>query len=1238
MDNAEPVKVKVQAETSTDSLNSAFPESPTLTGVFNAYKQSTAIGKVDNILLNADITQAIQKSDELVEDVNNAEANIKVGADDTPAKTKVNGTLSDIATKTTDIKIGANTNALVSDIQSKLSSRKFTINLKANVSGGSGGKSNETGGASATGNAQIGSSYASGTIGAKKTENALINELGNETIIDPATGTYEIVEGGAQFRKIKKGQIILNHLQTKALQKFGKISSFGKMLFGGNAKIKGSAYGGGTVSKVFGKLKGVAFAGGTAAGSLYSGGGKTTSDNTKATTDNTNAKKKNTKETNHSTQVFDWVARRLEYFADKTKAIADSIHDYVTSLFKQSQLKAQIKAIGDEITANEKAANAYIKKADKVASKYTYYDDNGKKKSVSVSKKYQKLVQEGKWSIEDMDTSTDRKAAIAEAVQSYQDYYDKAKHCQQAIVDLRNEQLGLFEELANIPTEKAEKKIDKLSTTLLELERDYAKIAGYDTKAMNTNLDKQVQNAKEQRDAYAEALADAQKLANSTSTDLKNAQGSFTKKELNKLSKSQRKALNSGTEIDTTGLSGKTLEKANAYNQALGKNTIALDAQQEATKNLIDADQNYIDSLHDSAKQKFDNIINEHEVVISDLEATNNITDAELEYRRATGQSRVSDEYAKLLQDKTATQGGIAIAMGAELLAAQKALEENRADMEAEAVADAENKIKELEASILEVKASVADLQDEYNQIELNKLADEMSVLSANAEMLQSEMDLAEAQGYVVSDSQYEALIANSKEQQKNIEAQNALLLAQQEHYEKGSEKYNELQEQINANNQSLIDAEKSQAEWNDTIRDMPLTVFEKLNNLLSAVKSTYENLLALRETQGEDRTIEEVRQLLDNNNKLLENERANYNTHRDNFNETIKGNTEGFNTLKSLWEKMQTASANGNMELSDSLDEQFEQLQAELGIPFNEALESLQKMEESQGEIYSILEENEKYLDEVFDIRTKQLEDEKEELQKIKDLSDRALKLEEARYALESAKEKKNLVYNGTEFVYQRDESEYKDALQNLQDAEYDELLQDIDDGIERIADLITDYNLYDKYGNPLGDEDEILQAAIAAADKIVEGLVGASEKYNINGVTGYSKGGVITSKDSNELDPIAEALGEDHMVAVKEGELVVPKDGIDLSKFTPITEIPWFKNARISEEMIKSSMIFDPQKMWSINSYNNLPKQSVKQNQVTCTFNGGITVQGVQNADKFTDELILQLEPMMTQKLGRR
>lgn len=117
-----------------------------------------------------------------------------------------------------------------------------------------------------------------------------------------------------------------------------------------------------------------------------------------------------------------------------------------------------------EMKANTKGELAYMKKANSVAEKYTYYNSDGGEINVPIPKKYQKLVQSGAYHIEDMDTSTDEGKALAEAISEYQSWYEKAQDCKQAVIDLRNEQQKLFEQWANMPTEKAEKKIDRLTT------------------------------------------------------------------------------------------------------------------------------------------------------------------------------------------------------------------------------------------------------------------------------------------------------------------------------------------------------------------------------------------------------------------------------------------------------------------------------------------------------------------------------------------------------------------------------------------------------------------------------------------------------------------------------------------------------------------------------------------------------------------------------------------------------
>lgn len=63
--------------------------------------------------------------------------------------------------------------------------------------------------------------------------------------------------------------------------------------------------------------------------------------------------------------------------------------------------------------------------------------------NIVIPDSYKKAVQGGYWNIEDMDTTTDFGKGLAEAIQKYQDYYDKAKNCTQEAQNLYNEQASL---------------------------------------------------------------------------------------------------------------------------------------------------------------------------------------------------------------------------------------------------------------------------------------------------------------------------------------------------------------------------------------------------------------------------------------------------------------------------------------------------------------------------------------------------------------------------------------------------------------------------------------------------------------------------------------------------------------------------------------------------------------------------------------------------------------------------
>ena len=96
---------------------------------------------------------------------------------------------------------------------------------------------------------------------------------------------------------------------------------------------------------------------------------------------------------------------------------------------------------------NYRAARAYYSKA----------------QSLGLSSKTRKLIEEGRYTLDDIDTSTESGKAHYDKVQKYMNYYDEYTKCIDAVRELRTEQVELYAQWAAIPTEEAEKKIDKLT-------------------------------------------------------------------------------------------------------------------------------------------------------------------------------------------------------------------------------------------------------------------------------------------------------------------------------------------------------------------------------------------------------------------------------------------------------------------------------------------------------------------------------------------------------------------------------------------------------------------------------------------------------------------------------------------------------------------------------------------------------------------------------------------------------
>lgn len=290
-------------------------------------------------------------------------------------------------------------------------------------------------------------------------------------------GKWMIIPGGAHFENLKKGDLIFNKRQTSELINSGRVTSGG-----GHAR----AYASGTVGAYAGGNSGVYLnwdKNRTQIGnqSSSSSSSTTTDKNTTSTKNNTDATDDNTEKVKKSTKVYDWVENRIKHWSDQVQKIADKITDYIKKSLKTSLLKQQIRKMNYEIKSNQKGANTYMKKANSIANEYTYYNSDGEEIKTNVPKKYQKLVQMGAYRIEDMDTTTDAGKALAEAIDQYKTYYDKAQDCKQAVVDLKKEQMELFEQWANMPTETAEQALERLQNGFNGLNATQSRLSAVQT-------------------------------------------------------------------------------------------------------------------------------------------------------------------------------------------------------------------------------------------------------------------------------------------------------------------------------------------------------------------------------------------------------------------------------------------------------------------------------------------------------------------------------------------------------------------------------------------------------------------------------------------------------------------------------------------------------------------------------------------------------------------------------------
>lgn len=100
---------------------------------------------------------------------------------------------------------------------------------------------------------------------------------------------------------------------------------------------------------------------------------------------------------------------------------------------------------------------------------------------------------------------------------------------------------------------------------------------------------------------------------------------------------------------------------------------------------------------------------------------------------------------------------------------------------------------------------------------------------------VQNSMDLAKAQGKKTGDGYYRRMIDASKMQNTVLQKERNAILYEMTTVQYGSKRYDELTEKLRGVGDQISENNKSQAEWNATIRDLPM---DRINEYLDLIES----------------------------------------------------------------------------------------------------------------------------------------------------------------------------------------------------------------------------------------------------------------------------------------------------------------------------------------------------------------------------------------------------------------
>lgn len=544
-------------------------------------------GKLKTIGIDAEInTDEFYKQIEALntDKLKKDNAKISVDANTSPYEQAKNKLIQDTNKETASIKIKANTTNFYTNLQQQLQTHVFTVNVKGQITGVSGGTVTSHGNskskaikngvimgnpgkkaskskASAAGTTAYADGIRNGQIAYD--QQALVGEIAPELLV--RNGEAQLIgQRGAEFRNLKKGDVIFNHIDTAKLLS-GDDNVRGKLIGGGFAN-------GTTISNAYAtstqRATGSAKANTRFHGSSGSGSGSNSSGS-----NDSNAQDK----ADEFLETIDWIEIKINRCEEAVARLNKTEENAFSGwTLRTTALNDEIAKTADEIEWATQGYKRYLQQAD----------------SVALSEDYKRKVRNGEINIEDI-TDED----LYNKIQDYQNWYEKA-------VDLQDK----IQELNISLSELAQKKFDNIITQFEDMEKVFT-----DT---NDILDKLVDYAETKGRIISKSYYEAMLQNENENNKLLVQQRDQMVAELNNM-------LNSGSVSQDSEALNDLKQKINEVNGSIVESNKSI---QEFYNNMRQADWDLFDLVQD----KITGIADEIEFVQSLLDDRDNLTDGHL--------------------------------------------------------------------------------------------------------------------------------------------------------------------------------------------------------------------------------------------------------------------------------------------------------------------------------------------------------------------------------------------------------------------------------------------------------------------------------------------------------------------------------------------------------------------------------------------------------------------------------